>query len=161
MDNIEIFEEIVKGKNSIDYKFSILRFAPHIQYSKSYLDTAVSTYVGHNLYNEFVELYNKDYWFRILISGINEFDYTIDENKNEKIEFDLHNEENIVAKAAILRGGLYSDKPLEYMTNLVTEYANGREHIHCVEIFMDNPWVRVVLFEMNKLVFKPFTDQRL
>jgi hypothetical protein len=162
MDKIEIFNKIVKGKNNVDYKFSILRFTSDVEYSRTYLDEAVSIYVGHNLYNEFVEIYNSDHWFRIIISGINELNYNIDEDKNEIVEFDLHNNvENIAAKAAILRGGLYSDKPLEYMSNLVTEYANGREHIHCVEIFMDNPWVRIVLFEMNKLVFKPFTDQRL
>jgi hypothetical protein len=162
MDKIEIFEEIVKGKYNVDYKFSILRFTTHVEYSKSYLDEAVSIYVGNNLYNEFVEIYNSDHWFRIIISGINELNYNIDKDKNEIVEFDLHNnEENIAAKAVILRGGLYSETPLEYMTNFVTEYTQGEEHLHCVEIFMDNPWVRVVLFRMNIIVFKPFTDQRL
>ena len=162
MKNIEIFEETVTRKNSQKYKFSVLRYAPSNQYSKAILDEAISIYVGNNLYNEFVEIYNSENWFRIIISGINEFDYSIDRNKDESIEFDLHDiTNNVVAKSVILRGGLYSDKPLEYMSNVVTKYTNTKEHIHCVEIFMDNPWVRVVLFNMNNLVFEPFKDQRL
>jgi hypothetical protein len=162
MKNIEIFEEIVTGKDYRKYKFSILRFTSASLYSKNILDEAVSIYVGSNLYNEFVEIYNSDNWFRIIISGINEFDYKKDDNQNEIIEFDLHNNSTeVIAKAAILRGGLYSEKPLEYMSNLVTEYTDTKEHLHCVEIFMDNPWVRALLFGMNNIVFKPFTDQRL
>ncbi|WP_417237071.1 MULTISPECIES: hypothetical protein [Flavobacteriaceae] len=162
MENIEIFEETVFGKNKQEYKFSILRYTPSDQYSKPILDKAVSIYVENKPYNEFVQIYNSNNWFRIIISGINEFDYIKDENKDERVEFELHDKaKHAVAKSAIIRGGLYSEKPLEYMSDLVKEYAKGQEHLHCVEIFMDNPWVRVVLFKINNLVFEPFKDQRL
>ena len=52
---------------------------------------------------------------------------------------------------AILRGGFNSDNPKLYMDNAVSEYVNNTMYNEFVEIFLDNPWIRVIIFGINNI----------
>lgn len=80
----------------------------------------------------------------------------------EIYEQDLYDSEGKVkGKMAILRGGLSHPNPISFMNNVVHEYVGRSMHSQFVEISMDNPWVRVVISDSNKLKFKKFKKQRL
>ena len=42
---------------------------------KAVMDKAVSEYVTHNVYNQFVEIHLDNPWIRIVVKGINEVHY--------------------------------------------------------------------------------------
>ena len=65
------------------------------------------------------------------------------------------------SKVAILRGGLNTDNPTAIMNEAVSTYVGKNGYNEFVEIFLDNPWVRVVVSEINELDYKPFNNQRL
>jgi len=64
-------------------------------------------------------------------------------------------------KLAILWGGMNKDNPTEYMNNAVSKYVQRTGHNQFVEIHMDNPWLRVIVKDINELPFVNFTDQLL
>ena len=75
----------------------------------------------------------------------------------EVVERDLGNG----AVMAILRGGLNSGNPRVYMDNAVSEYVGHDMYNEFVEIFMDNSWVRVLIFEFNNINdWKSFAHER-
>jgi hypothetical protein len=162
MENIKIFEERLKGKDDNNYKFTIISCDSSIEFPKNILDNVVSEYVGNKLYNEFVEIYNGNPWIRFITDGINEFNYIAQPDDFELFENNLHSTTGEIAGSfAILRGGMNSDKPIEFMSNIVSKYVENRDHIHCIEIFKDNPWVRVILFGINRIPFIEFNTQKL
>ena len=162
MEGVKIFEQKLKGKDEKEYKFSIISCDSSIEFPKNFLDNAVSEYVGDKLYNEFVEIYNGNPWIRVITDGINEFNYIPQPNDFELFENKIHSTTGeVVGNFAILRGGMKSEKPIEFMSNIVSEYVEGREHIHCIEIFKDNPWVRVILFGINHIPFLDINTQKL
>lgn len=166
MNDVEIFEQKLIGERGGKYKFAILRCNIKVDTPKSTLNAAVFTYVEHVGYNEFVEVYNDNPWTRIIVSGINELQYikiySEDHPDVECFENNLTaSNDEIYGRFAIIRGGLDSDKPLEYMNNIVSKYAGDLQYNHYIEIHMDNPWVRLVVFGMDNLVFTPFSNQRL
>lgn len=55
------------------------------------------------------------------------------------------------AKIAILFGGLYKPNPKEYMDNAVFSYVGDRMFNEYIEETMDNPWLRVIIFNLNNL----------
>ncbi|WP_055445552.1 hypothetical protein [Lacinutrix himadriensis] len=163
MNNIEIFEKEIITENQS--KFAIFKCNSIVEYPKQILDTAVSKYVGNKGYNQFIEIYNDNHWIRIIISGINEFEYTKLEHSSDNVEYFQYNlmngEENKNSSFSILRGGLKSERPLEFMNNEVLKYAKGKTYMHFIEIHRDNPWVRLVLFGIDNLHFVNFSNQRL
>lgn len=50
-------------------------------------------------------------------------------------------------KIAILRGGINKSK--NYMDGVVSEYVGSELHNEFIEIFLDNPYVRVVVSGIN------------
>ena len=64
-------------------------------------------------------------------------------------------------KIAILRGGLRSDNPTEVMNAAVSVYVGSTPYNEFVEIFLDNPWVRVIVSGINELNYEDFKSQRL
>ena len=64
-------------------------------------------------------------------------------------------------RIAILRGGLGLDNPVSYMDEAVRTYVGGSLYNEFVEIFLDNPCVRVIVFNINELNYVPFENQRL
>lgn len=64
-------------------------------------------------------------------------------------------------KIAILRGGLGADNPVSYMDEAVSKFVEGNLHNQFIEVHLDNPYVRVVVSNINELDYHPFDDQRL
>lgn len=82
-------------------------------------------------------------------------------SKIDIFEQDLLNDGECVGKLAILRGGLGTQDPTEFMNNAVEDYARGYPHNQFIEIHLDNPWVRVVITGINHLKYVNFDTQRL
>ena len=59
---------------------------------------------------------------------------------------------------AILRGGL--NKPKSYMDNVVSEYVGHAMHNQFIEIFLDNPYVRVIVTGINNFDYVTFDTER-
>lgn len=73
----------------------------------------------------------------------------------------LKNDNQVVGKIAIIRGGLNTDNPTGLLNAAVSEYVGNTGYNEFVEIFLDNPWVRVVMSGINEIDFKKFENQRL
>lgn len=54
----------------------------------------------------------------------------------------------------IIRGGFTSPKPKEYMDNVVSELVGKEPYNEFIEKFLDNPWIRIIIFDFNNIVFK-------
>ena len=57
-------------------------------------------------------------------------------------------------RITILRGGL--NKPKSYMDNVVREYVGHVMHNQFIEIFLDNPYVRVIVTGINSFDYQVF-----
>ena len=68
-----------------------------------------------------------------------------------------------VGTLAILRGGLGTDNPSAAMSEAVTLYVanSGVGYNEFVEIFLDNPWVRVIITGINEVEYNRLENQRL
>jgi hypothetical protein len=66
---------------------------------------------------------------------------------------------------AILIGGFTSENPTQYMNNKVSKYIKGIGYNEYIDVNLDNPWVRVIITDLNNLKddidFKKLTDQTL
>lgn len=60
-------------------------------------------------------------------------------------------------KIAILRGGI--NKPKSYMDNVVSEYVGHALHTQFIEVFLDNPYVRVVVSGINDFNYQAFDPE--
>lgn len=67
----------------------------------------------------------------------------------EIVEFNVQH-----GRVAILRGGL--NKPKSYMDDIVREYVGREMYNEFIEIFLDNPYVRVVVSGINNFDYKTF-----
>lgn len=65
------------------------------------------------------------------------------------------------SKIAILRGGLGSENPKKIMDDAVSKYVENKPHNEFIEIFLDNPWVRVIVGNIDQLNYQQFKDQKL
>lgn len=68
---------------------------------------------------------------------------------------------NNKGKLAILRADPSVDKPKSLMDDAVSVYVNNHPYNEFIEIFLDNPWVRVIVGGINELDFVPFDEQKL
>lgn len=60
---------------------------------------------------------------------------------------------------AMLRGGFTAANPKLYMDNVVSEYVGQSMYNEFVEIFLDNPWIRVIIFGINNInQWRKFSD---
>ncbi|MEA5141847.1 hypothetical protein [Arcicella rigui] len=82
-------------------------------------------------------------------------------NKIEIFEQELKNGDSTVGKVAILRGGLNTDNPTAIMNDAVSTYVGTKGYNEFIEVFLDNPWVRVVVSGINELDYKEFKNQKL
>jgi len=71
------------------------------------------------------------------------------------------NQDIVVGKVAILRGGLNTENPTAIMNNAVSKYVGSKGHNQFIEIHLDNPWVRVVIGGINDGDYLEFTNQTL
>jgi hypothetical protein len=83
MNNIEIFEQELKiedkttKKEKTVGKVAILRGGLNSDNPTAVMNDAVSTYVGTNGHNQFIEIHLDNPWVRVVISGINDVDYDV------------------------------------------------------------------------------------
>lgn len=82
-------------------------------------------------------------------------------NNIEIFEQDLKKGDSTIGKIAILRGGLNSENPNEIMNAAVTKFVGNNPYNEFIEIFLDNPWVRVVISGINEIEYKEFQNQKL
>jgi len=67
----------------------------------------------------------------------------------------------VIAKLAILRGGLYSDNPTEIMNNVVKKYVGNTPICQFVNIKLNDPWTRVIIYGINELKYYDFDNYKL
>lgn len=79
-DDVQIKEFHVENGGMI----TILRGG--INKSKSYMDGVVSEYVRHALHNEFIEIFLDNPYVRIIVTGINDFDYEVFDTERHHLE---------------------------------------------------------------------------
>jgi hypothetical protein len=53
------------------------------------------------------------------------------------------------------------ENPTAFMNNAVSEYVQSNGHNQFIEIHMDNPWLRIIIKDINDIPFDDFIDQRL
>ena len=61
------------------------------------------------------------------------------------------------SKVAILVGGLNTDKPFEFMNQVVCKYCDGQKVVQFVDIKLNNPWTRLVINNLSDLPFVPYS----
>ncbi len=59
---------------------------------------------------------------------------------------------NKVAFVTILVGGLNLSNPKSYMDNVVHEFVQGRMYNEYIDANLDNPWLRIIIEDINDLV---------
>jgi len=79
----------------------------------------------------------------------------------ELFEQDLKNGDDTVGKIGIFLYSGADGNPTPIINDAVYKYVETNFYNEFVEIELNNPYVRVVISEIPKLPFKPFTDQRL
>lgn len=62
-------------------------------------------------------------------------------------------------KLAIFRGGLMTNNPIEILNNAIYSYVKDDFHNDFVEITCDNPWVRVIIININDLPYKKYNNE--
>lgn len=77
-------------------------------------------------------------------------------SKVEIFKQPLKKGDKVVGEVAILRGGLNTENPTGLMDTAVSQYVGSNGYNEFVEIYLDNPWVRVVVIGINELDYKPF-----
>jgi hypothetical protein len=147
-------------------RMAVLSCGLNVINPKALLDTAVSSYVGYEGYNEFIEIHLDNLWQRIIISGLDELNYqSINSGLFPDVEIFTQTltgkSGNYNGLVAILRGGLTSDRPIAYMNDAVSFHVNQSKHNQFIEITQDNPWVRVLLFDINSLEYELFNNQTI
>jgi hypothetical protein len=60
---------------------------------------------------------------------------------------------NTGAFIVIMRGGLSSDHPTEYMNGAVSVLVARELHNQFIEEYLDNPWIRIIIFGFNNIDF--------
>lgn len=77
-------------------------------------------------------------------------------------EQDTHDDAgNVNGKITILAASPDIEKPKAIMDDAVLRYVGSSSYNEFIEIYLDNPWVRVIVKDINSLNFKPFTTQKL
>lgn len=56
-------------------------------------------------------------------------------------------------RLVVLRGGLGEADPQQFMDDVVSDYVQHYGHNQFIEHFLDNPWVRVLIFGINELPY--------
>lgn len=57
-----------------------------------------------------------------------------------------------VAFVTILVGGLNLSNPKSYMDNVVHEFVQGRMYNEYIDANLDNPWLRIIVEDINDLL---------
>lgn len=164
MNNVSIFQNYLSGIDGRNYRVAILRCDFNAENPRALLDQTVSKYVDSELYNEFIEINLDNPYYRVIICGINELKY-LNFKSLQDVEFYEQKLEGLnhqdFGKIAIFRGGLNSATPIVFMNSVVREYVGQQGYNEFVEIHLDNPWVRIVITELNLINFKQYNNEKI
>lgn len=162
MAEIQKYEQDLAGKG----KIVVLITDDNSEYTYEIMSMAVSNVVLHELHNEMIDVSMRRPFLRLIYIGdINNIGWKPYPNEDdcEYVEFDLKNiVGKWIGKVAFLRGGLYNQNPSLYMSNMVQKYLDNLDgkgskytsYNEMCEIFLDNPWFRVILLNLDKLNFE-------
>ena len=146
-------------------KIVILLADSQVESPNDIMREAVFKVVQSSMYNEMIDASLRRPYLRLLLIGdINTLKWEKYNNDTDcdYVEFELKNNSEIAGKVVFLRGGLYQSNPNEYMRNMVKNYLTNldqtiyKTYNELIEEPLDNPWFRVILLNINKLVFHPF-----
>lgn len=166
VSQVKKYQQVIEGLG----KIVVLVTNSKTPYPNEVMRLAVSDVVGRELHNEMIDISLHRPFMRLIFMGdINRVHWQPykQEKDCEYAEFDLYNQEKKwIGKVVFLRGGLYSKKPNEFMSKIVVDYLNGLDekgtkytsYNEMVEIFLDNPWFRVVLLNIDKIAFEEFRE---
>jgi hypothetical protein len=166
MNLVSIAQFNLTHPNGRQDRLAILKCDEGSPNPKGVLEYAVNKYVVNEGFNEFVQIELDNPWMRLIIRDINELNY----QQNQLLNYDdveifnqtlIDRNEAETGRVSILRGGLNSEKPIAYMAAAVREYAGDDNYLHFVEIYLDNPWVRVLIFNIDQLQYEPFNNQTI
>ena len=65
------------------------------------------------------------------------------------------------SKLLILIGGLNNPNPGEYLDRCVQNLVNNQLYGEFVDKHMDNPYIRIIIINMNELQFDPYDSSRV
>jgi len=162
VSQVRKYQQVIEGLGRI----VVLVTGSSTEYPNEVMRLAVADEVGREMHNEMIDIsLHRPFMRLIFIGDINEVHWQ--SYKQEKdcdyAEFDLHNQEQKwIGKVVFMRGGLYSQKPNAFMSKKVADYVNSLEekgtkytsYNEMVEIFLDNPWFRVILLNIDKITFE-------
>ena len=146
-------------------KFCLLVADQSVKYPNELMEAAVSGLVGHEMYNEYIDIsLRRPYLRALLIGNTNDFLWQKFNNNTdcEYKEIELKNGDKIAGRVVLMRGGLYAPNPNVYMSKMVQDYLKKLDYNifgtynELIEAPMDNPWFRVVILNIDKLIFTPF-----
>jgi hypothetical protein len=146
-------------------KIVILLADSQVESPNDIMREAVSKVVKSSMYNEMIDASLRRPYLRLLLIGdINTLQWKKYDNGTDcdYVEFDLKNDGVLAGRVVFMRGGLYQPNPYEYMTNKVKSYLCNLDNTvyktynELIEEPLDNPWFRVILLNINNLVFQPF-----
>ena len=60
---------------------------------------------------------------------------------------------------SILCGGFNANNPKLFMDEVVSQYVTGEMYNEFIEIFLDNPYVRVIITGINEIEFKEYNER--
>lgn len=136
-----------------------------IEHSNGIMHIVVSDIVQRNMFNEFVDISLRRPYLRLVFVGdINYLTWkkVKGEEDCELCEIELKNGEEFAGTVVFMRGGFYKKNPNEYMSEQVRKYLGSLDtskyetYNELIEKYMDNPWLRVILLNVNKLKFSPY-----
>ena len=162
MNGIHKYEQVVNGG-----KFVVLLAEPQVENPTNLLTLAVSEVVGRSMFNEFIDITLQRPYLRVVWLGdLNTLPWKQYKTGNdcEYLEFDFYNDikNDVCGRIVFMRGGLRQKSPNQYMTNMVYDYLNILDrkmfstYNEMVERPLDNPWFRVILLNIDRLIFTPF-----
>ena len=76
MEDVEIYRKKITNNKGENIDFIVLRGGLQSENPRLFMDKAVSDFVANKPYNQFVEIHLDSPWVRVIISGINDLDYT-------------------------------------------------------------------------------------
>lgn len=124
---------------------------------------AVSDYVQHDMFNEYVDISQP--LFHLVIKDVNNSITWQNDYMHADIqikEYDVYSDKERtknIGKMAILVGGFYKENPYQWMNKctdsyilrLITRVPYIKHTLNMVEATLDNSWTRVVLFSFLEL----------
>ena len=165
MKDVQIYQQKLYSGGREKGKVAILWGGTTSDTPVDVMTRAVETYVGHDSYMEFVDKRLNQPWLRVIIKGINDIVFSVEQIANHDVhlyEQTLYDDNNEAkGKMAILISGINSNKPTAILNQVVLQYTQGLQYNELVEKHLDNLWLRVIITNINELKFANFINQRL